>query len=176
LPVGDIEIVAQGTAGEVKRPSPQPRSEHPSRDKQLFSLVLLRSGDVADRRLIELTDEAGRSIFADVNLRADLVGAEGHLDLIARAQVRSKESGHENRCALAQDTFRSARIRRPDGSDGTVMDGFDARRLGAPWHLSRAYHEAGRCQILPQSPREPFTAILNPQRSGGTGHETDFLG
>src|SRR6516162_5329476 len=151
-------------AGKVNGPNPEPRGKHLSRDKQLFSLVLLRSRDVANRRLIELTDEAGRSILADVNLRADLVGAEGHLDLIARAQVGGEKSGHEDRCPLAQGTFRSARIRRPDGSDGTVMDGFDGRRLGAPWHLSRAYHEAGRCQILPQSPREPFTAILNPQR------------
>jgi hypothetical protein len=44
------------------------------------------------------------------------------------------------------------------------MDGFDPRRLGAAWHLSRAYHEVGRCQILPQTSRaEPFTAMLSVQ-------------
>src|SRR6516225_469232 len=150
-------------AGKVNGLNPQPRSEHFGSDKQVFSLVLLGSGDVANRRLIELTDEAGRTVFAYMNLRADLVGAEGHLDVIARTQVCGKESGHEDWRALAQGTFRCARIRRPDGSDGTVMDGFDARRLGAHGHLSRAYHEAGRCQILPQTPRKPFTAILNPQ-------------
>src|SRR5438132_608426 len=84
------------------RNDPQPRSEHLSRDKRLLSLVLLRSGDVANRRLIELADKAGRSFFADVNLRAGLIRAEGHLDLIARPQVRGKKSGHENRRALAQ--------------------------------------------------------------------------
>src|SRR5437773_6748450 len=107
-------------AGNVNGLNPQPRSEHLSRDKQLFSLVLLRSSDVANRRLIELTDKARRSVLPHVNLRADLVGAEGHLDLIARAQVPGKKGGYENRRALAQGTFRSARIRRPDGSDGTV--------------------------------------------------------
>jgi hypothetical protein len=76
LPFGKVEI-AHGMAGDVNGLSPQPRSEHFTRDKQLFSLVLLRSGDVANRRLIELTDEAGRSILADVNLRADLLEPRG---------------------------------------------------------------------------------------------------
>ena len=137
LPVGNIEIVAHGMAGEVNGPGPQSRGEHVSRDKQLFSLVLLWSGDVPNWCLIELTEEAGRSIFADVNLRAHLVGGEGHLDLVARAQIRGKKGGYEQRRAFAQDTFRSAFVRRPHSSDGAVMDGFDVRSGGvAGWFHS----------------------------------------
>jgi len=43
------------------------------------------------------------------------------------------------------------------------MDGFDGRGIGARWHLTRAYHQVGRCQIFPQSPRGPFMAILSVQ-------------
>ena len=86
----------------MHRSNSQAAPEYLGRNKQLFPLILLRSSDVADRRLVEFTEPPGRAIFADVNLGAGLIRAEWQFDLIARAQVRGEKSGHQNRCALAQ--------------------------------------------------------------------------
>jgi len=72
--------------GEFPKPSPvgppgnsaNIRSgEHLRLDKQLFPLVFLRLTDVANWRLIELKNEAGRSVLPHVTLRADQVRGEG---------------------------------------------------------------------------------------------------
>ena len=76
MPLGHIEVVAQRVTRKMHRSNSQAAPEYLGRDKQLFPLILLRSSDVADRRLVEFTEPPGRAIFADVNLGAGLIRAE----------------------------------------------------------------------------------------------------
>jgi hypothetical protein len=85
LSVSGIEVVAQDMTGEVNGRYTEPASEHVGHDKQVFPLVLLGLSDITDRRLIKLTHAPRYSILANVNLRAGLVRAERHLDLVAGA-------------------------------------------------------------------------------------------
>ena len=122
----------------------QAAPEYLGRDKQLVPLVLLRSSDVADRRLIELTEPPARAIFADVNLGAGLVQAEWQFYLVARAEVRGEKSGHENRCALAQHTLGGALL-LPDANNAAAMDGFDACGL---WRGGSLHQAEGSTKAL----------------------------